>query len=190
MIFSASTKVAGYCTVLSLTAAQDTHHLYNAWKSFSHRHINANNCCWQETTDLLHVSWPGLHSRYQHKMAVCMVVAYNRGYRMSELEWESAAGRRAIEILRHIELRCTQIKERRLALMMCFAYAQKFAASGYGNSNNGVNATMMAMSKTPLDVIRIILETICLDKNWHPSLPSVQARLQFMQFNKWKDLIV
>ena len=119
-----------------------------------------------------------------------MVVAYNRGYRMSELEWESAAMRHAIGILRHIELRCTQIKERRLALMMCFAYAPKMAASGCGNSNSGVNAAMMAMSKTPADVIRIIVETICLDKNWRASLPSVQAQFQFMHFDKWKSLIV
>ncbi|KAK9903269.1 hypothetical protein WJX75_001491 [Coccomyxa subellipsoidea] len=110
----------------------------------------------------------GLRRGYPRDWAVCMVVAYNRGYRMSELEWDSAAGRRAIGILRHIE---PGIKERRLALMMCFAYAQKVAANACGNSNSGVNATMVAMSKIPPDVIRIILETICLDKNWHPSLP-------------------
>jgi hypothetical protein len=114
-----------------------------------------------------------------------MVVAYNRGYRMSELEWDSAAGRRAIGILRHIE---PGIKERRLALMMCFAYAQKVAANACGNSNSGVNAAMVAMSKIPPDVIRIILETICLDKNWHPSLPSVQSKFQSMHINNWKDL--
>jgi hypothetical protein len=78
-----------------------------------------------------------------------MVLAYHYGYRMSELDWASAAGRRAIGILRHIELRCSQIKERRLALMTCFAYAQSKAANGCGSSSSGVNAAMVAMSKLP-----------------------------------------
>ena len=178
-----------FCCTLSLAAAQDTHHLYNAWKSFLHRQINDCNC-WQETTDIsLHVSWPGLRTGYPHKIAACMVVAYHRGYRMSELEWESAAGRHAIGILWHIELRCSQIKEQRLALMTCFAYAQSKAANGCGSSSSGVNAAMVAMSKIPPDVIRIIVEHICMDKNWHPSLPSVQAQIQTMHFNKWKDLL-
>ena len=107
-----------------------------------------------------------------------MVLAYHYGYRMSELDWASAAGRRAIGILRHIELRCSQIKERRLALMTCFAYAQSKAANGCGSSSSGVNAAMVAMSKLPPDLIRIIVETICLDKNWHPSLPSVQSKFR------------